>query len=112
MKHDIETANPLNEAEAGERQSYIIGFVLSVILTGIAFGFVWTKALPVGSALAVISILAVIQILVHLRCFLHIDHRKSHRDDLWLVLLTVLILAIVIAGTVWTLWNQHMRMML
>lgn len=111
MKQEVENKQPQIDTEAGECRSYIIGFVLSVILTCVAFGLVWLKMLPIGSALAVISILAMVQIIVHLRCFLHVDHEKSHRDDLWLVLLTILILGVVIAGTIWTLWNQHMRMM-
>jgi len=107
MSEDIDQVH----VESREQRSYIIGFVLSVVLTCLAFGLVWLGLLPAGSAFAVITILAIVQIIVHLRCFLHIDHDRSHRDDLWLVLLTALILTIVIGGTIWILLNQHMRMM-
>ncbi|MFD2031841.1 cytochrome o ubiquinol/quinol oxidase subunit IV [Ancylobacter dichloromethanicus] len=52
-----------------------------------------------------------IQAVVHLRYFLHIDLQRSHRDDLLLILFTVLILIIMVSGTIWILYDQHIRMM-
>ncbi|KAA0969070.1 cytochrome o ubiquinol oxidase subunit IV [Aureimonas fodinaquatilis] len=101
-----------HEDENRERRSYVVGFVLATVLTIIAFCLVALKILPPGNMLAVLGVLAVVQTAVHLRCFLHIDHERSHRDDLRLVLLTLLMISIVIGGTIWILWDQHMRMML
>jgi len=62
-------------------------------------------------ALAVLGFLALVQVVVHLRFFLHIDLGKSHRDDLMLILFTSLILLLIVAGTLWILWDLHARMM-
>lgn len=113
MRNDLPSGQPVNgnEDEASERLNFIVGFVLAMILTIISFGLVAMKLLPPASMLATLGVLAIIQIAVHLRCFLHIDHEKSHRDDLRLVILTAIMIAIVVGGTIWILWDQHLRMM-
>ncbi|HWJ74266.1 MAG TPA: cytochrome o ubiquinol oxidase subunit IV [Kaistia sp.] len=99
------------EEERRERLSYVIGLVLALALTAGAFAVVGLGLLSGGAALAVLGLLAFIQAVVHLRFFLHIDLERSHRDDLMLILFTVLILLIMVSGTVWILYDQHVRMM-
>lgn len=99
------------ENEANERRLYVTGFALALILTFAAFGLVWLKLLNGGVALMALGALALIQAVVHLRYFLHIDMAKSHRDDLMLILFTVLIILIMVSGTIWILYDQHLRMM-
>ena len=53
--------------------SYLIGFVLAVILTAIPFWLVYTHALPPSRIMWIIAGAAVLQILVHLHFFLHIN---------------------------------------
>lgn len=113
MNNDVPAGMPASEYEneAGERLSYLIGLVLALLLTGGAFTLVWMKLLSGGQALAALGLLAFIQVLVHLRCFLHIDLARSHRDDLKLMLFTTLILLLMVSGTIWILYDQHLRMM-
>lgn len=113
MKTEVPADMPLSEfeGEAAERRSYIVGFVLAFLLTGAAFALVWTQVVAGLAALAVLGMLALAQILVHFRCFLHIDLARSHRDDLKLILFTVLIVGMIIGGTIWILYDQHTRMM-
>ncbi len=99
------------EDEARERLSYVIGLVLALLLTTGAFGLVWFQLVKGGTALAGLGLLAFLQALVHLRYFLHIDLAKSHRDDLKLILFTVLILLVMVSGTIWILYDLHFRMM-
>lgn len=94
-----------------EYRSYCIGLILALVLTLIAFGLVWLKVVTGTQALAVLGFLALVQVVVHLRFFLHIDLGKSHRDDLMLILFTSLILLLIVAGTLWILWDLHARMM-
>ena len=53
--------------------SYLVGFVLAVVLTAIPFYLVATHALPPSRIMYVIAAAAVLQILVHLRFFLHLN---------------------------------------
>lgn len=91
-------------------RSYCIGGALALVLTGIAFWLVAFGIMPPLERLATVAVLAVVQIVVHFRYFLHISWR-SHRDDLQLVLFTSLILLLMVAGTIWILYNLHQRMM-
>ena len=94
-----------------ERQSYIIGLVLALALTSAAFAMVaWHLASP-GTALAIVFGLGLVQIIVHFRFFLHIDLRRSARDDLQLILFASLITLLMVGGTIVILFNLRARMM-
>ncbi|GAA4217610.1 cytochrome o ubiquinol oxidase operon protein cyoD [Sagittula marina] len=93
-----------------EARFYLAGFGLALTLTLVPFALVhW--ALMEGRALAItIAVLAVAQIVVHLRFFLHIDLSRQKREDLQLILFTVLLLAIMAIGTLWIMGNLATRM--
>lgn len=93
-----------------ERRSYLIGGALSLALTGVAFAAVGAGLVAGTAALVVLSALAAVQVMTQFRYFLHIDLRASHRDDLQLILFTALIIALMFAGSLWILFDQHMRM--
>ena len=92
-----------------EARVYLAGFGFALTLTVIPFGLVrW--GLMQGRALAVtIALLAVAQIIVHLRFFLHIDLSRQKREDLQLILFTVLLLGIMALGTLWIMSNLSAR---
>lgn len=93
-----------------ERRRYVIGFLASATWTAVAFGVVVVRLEPT-LALAIISVAAIAQVLVQLRFFLHIDLSRQKREDLQLILFTLLLLAIMVAGTVWILTDLHQRML-
>tara|TARA_Y100001951_G_scaffold83561_1_gene72526 strand:+ start:315 stop:662 length:348 start_codon:yes stop_codon:yes gene_type:complete len=105
----------LSEQEAreksGELRSYLWGFGLALILTLIPFGLAAYTQMAAGTLYLVIAGCAVIQIVVHFRFFLHITLAKNKREDLQLILFTALILAIMVGGTLWILFNLYYRMM-
>lgn len=94
-----------------ELRSYVVGLVLAVMLSVVAFGCVAWSGIPRSSRLWIVAACAVVQIVVHFRYFLHIDLSKSKRDDLQLILFSFLIVVLMVAGTLWILWNLHARMM-
>lgn len=93
-----------------ELRQYLVGLALALLLSLAAFGIVWAGILPPAARLPVLAGLAVVQIVAHFRYFLHIDLRKSHRDDLHLILFTALIAGLMVGGTIWILFVQHARM--
>lgn len=96
---------------ARELRDYVWGLVSALALTGFAFAVVaWAHWTPGHSFLA-IGAAAVLQLVAQFRFFLHIDLRKSHRDDLQLILFSGLIIALMAGGTLWIIYNQYMRMM-
>ena len=109
MKQHIPKGRDLDPGR--EQRSYLIGGVLSLLLTLAAFGVVWAGILSGGTELLIVAGLGALQMVVQFRFFLHLDLRRSHRDDLHLVLFTVLIVSLMVGGSLWILFNQHMRMM-
>jgi cytochrome o ubiquinol oxidase operon protein cyoD len=93
-----------------EFYSYLIGAVLSVALTLASFAIVAYHLVPPGWVIGTLALLALVQIVVHFRFFMHIDLKKSHRDDLQLILFTGLIVVLMVGGTLWILASQHARM--
>lgn len=59
--------------------------------------------------LIVIGLFALMQILIHFRCFLHISFAHK-REDLQLILFSVLLLTIMVAGTIWIKSSLALRM--
>jgi len=104
----VSTNNPRDMQR--ELRSYVIGFVSAILLTAAAFGTIGLRLVPSGWVLLVLGGLALAQMVVHFRYFLHIDLKKSHRDDLQLILFTGVILLLMVGGTIWISISQHARM--
>ncbi len=102
------------QEQAGERRreyrDKLIGLAGAAVLTAASFLLVVLKPVSRDLILAGLGALALAQIGWQFRFFLDIDLRKSHRDDLQLVLFTGLIVALMIGGSLWILFNQHARM--
>ena len=98
-------------ASHGSVKSYLIGFVLAAVLTIIPFWAVMSGSLsPMATGLTVV-ITAVLQVLVHLVFFLHLDWSKEQRMNVAAGLFTVLVIAIIVVGTLWVMWNMNYFMM-
>ena len=96
----------------GTYRSYMIGFVLSVILTGIPFILVMSGGLESRAWTAIIVLLfAVVQIVVHMIYFLHMDFRLEGGWSMTSLVFTLTVLIICIAGTVWVMHNMDSNMM-
>ncbi len=104
MRPLLNTGNPLF-------RSYLMGFVLALVLTIIPFGLVGLKLLPVTPTLALIAVLAATQMIVHLRYFLHVDFTPGRRDHLRSLAFAAIIVFIMVGGTVWIIFNLQYRMM-
>jgi len=94
-------------------KSYMIGFVLSIILTAVPFGLVMNAnhyGFGVDTVLAAILALAVVQVFVHVVYFLHMDRSAEQRWNVLAFSFTVMILAIVVAGSIWIMHNATSNM--
>ena len=84
------------------RRGYLLGFLLSAVLTAIPFWLVMTGALADKQATVLIVIaLAVVQILVHTVAFLHLNTRSEGGWTLMAYIFTAVIVLIVISGSLW-----------
>ena len=91
---------------------YLFGFALAVILTAIPFGLVVSGLLPRALTLDAIAVAAVIQILVHLCYFLDLHFSPEHPWFLVSIAFTAIILFIMVAGSLYILFDLNRQMML
>jgi cytochrome o ubiquinol oxidase operon protein cyoD len=98
-------------ASRGSFRSYAIGFILSIVLTTIAFALVMSGGLSRSAALFGIVGAALVQILVHLHYFLHLDTSSAARWNILALLFTLLIMTLFVGGTIWIMYNLNYRMM-
>lgn len=91
-------------------KGYLIGFVLSIVLTAIPFAMVMFPSLPRGTIVASILAMAVVQVFVHVVYFLHLDTSQQQRWNVVAFAFTLLITLIVVSGSVWIMYHATSNM--
>ena len=95
-------SDPLGQLPRVSGTGLNIGFLLAVILTLIPFGLVMTDAFEdTGTAALIIMGLGVVQIIVHMVYFLQLNRRAEGSWTLPALIVTVLLVAILLVGTLW-----------
>ncbi|MEM9708018.1 MAG: cytochrome o ubiquinol oxidase subunit IV [Pseudomonadota bacterium] len=96
----------------GSYRTYVIGFILSVLLTVPPFWIVLGEVdVSLGLALAVIFGLGAIQIIVHVHYFLHVTVQAEEGWQALSLIFTAIILVIILAGSIWVMFHLHENMM-
>ncbi|PAT31687.1 cytochrome o ubiquinol oxidase subunit IV [Vandammella animalimorsus] len=96
----------------GTLNEYLIGFVLSVILTVIPFWLVMADVLDSKSAtVGWILGLGLVQMIVHLVYFLHLKPSTEGGWTLITLVGTVLTVAVCLVGSIWIVNKLHSHMM-
>jgi cytochrome o ubiquinol oxidase operon protein cyoD len=92
-----------------DRRRYLIGFALALALTVIPFAAVYWALLPAGAALAVIALAAIVQIVVQLHYFLHIDFKRTPRENLMALCFAGFLILVMVGGSLWIMFDLHYR---
>jgi cytochrome o ubiquinol oxidase operon protein cyoD len=92
-------------------QAYIVGFVLSLLLTMAAYVFVVQDTLPYQLLIAAIIAAAALQFIVQVYCFLHIGGDASSRERLFALGFASLLISILVIGSLWIMFSLQGRMM-
>jgi len=101
-----------HDASHGSVKTYLIGFLLSVILTAIPFYVVISGDFSKATTLWSIVILAIVQIWVHLKYFLHLNFiTESGRANSFSFLFSALIIIMVVGLSVWIIYASNAMMM-
>ena len=96
----------------GTYRSYVTGFVLSVVLTGVPFLLVATRMIPSpGYTAAIVLACALVQILVHMVFFLHLTPKAEGGWILISTIFTVILVVITLAGSLWIVFHLNRNMM-
>jgi cytochrome o ubiquinol oxidase operon protein cyoD len=90
-----------------ETISYVVGFGLALLLTGISFWVASTSALW-GPGVAVgLVVLAIAQIGIHLVFFLHITSGPDNTNNVLALAFGVLIVFLVMIGSIWIMAHMN-----
>lgn len=92
-------------------KAYVVGFVLSLILTFAAYYLVTLQLLSGNTLLVSILVLAFVQLFVQLWFFLHLGREQKPRWNLIFFLSTAGIIFIVVAGSIWIMSHLNYNMM-
>ena len=93
-------------------KGYVIGFVLSVILTAIPFWLVMGNVFAdSGTTALVILGFAVVQIVVQMVYFLHMNAKSEGGWNMLALIFTLVLVVIVMAGSLWVMYHLNTNMM-
>jgi cytochrome o ubiquinol oxidase operon protein cyoD len=92
-------------------KGYLVGFLLSVVLTAIPFWLVMAKVLPASATGIVILSFAAVQMLVHMVYFLHMNSKVEGGWSLLALLFTAALVVIMLSGSIWVMYHMNANMM-
>ena len=93
-------------------RGYMTGFILSVILTVLAFWLVMGNVFEKSGVTALaILVLGAIQMCVHAVYFLHMNTRAEGGWSMLAMIFTIIIVVIALAGSLWVMYHLNTNMM-
>lgn len=96
----------------GSLKSYLIGFVLAVILTAVAFWLVMGHVFDDSNTTGLILLgLGAIQIIVHMVYFLHMNTQSEGGWSMLALIFTVMLVFIMLSGSLWVMYHLNHNMM-
>ena len=92
-------------------RTYLIGFILSVILTLCAFQSVMHHAFPTETLLILLAVLSLVQMIVQVLCFIRLNaNTVEGRWNLICFLFTLFITVVIVGGSLWIMYNLNYNM--
>ena len=109
MNQSLSTSS--SGADHGTLKSYTIGFILSIILTVIPYYLVVEHQFAVSTIIAGVVGLGLVQLLVQLVFFLHLNTKSERGWNFQSFVFTALVVVILLAGSLWIMYNLKINMM-
>jgi len=85
----------------GSLKSYVLGFILSIVLTVIPLVAVLNNMFSKQATIVVILITAILQLLVQLLFFMHLREEEKPRYNLISLIFAILLLLTIVIGSIW-----------
>jgi cytochrome o ubiquinol oxidase operon protein cyoD len=110
--HDAHGHDHHDGASHGTMQSYMIGFVLSIILTAIPFWLVMGDVITDKTVTTLVIVaFAAVQIVVHMVYFLHMNTKSEGGWTFMSMVFTLIVVMIALVGSLWVMYNMNVNMM-
>jgi len=110
MHHDP-LMDPPQKGEYGSLQSYVLGFLISLVLTLAAYILVVQRIFTDWMLDLAVAILAIAQALLQLALFLNLAKEAKPRWKLIVFLFMVLIVVILVFGSLWIMNHLNYNLM-
>lgn len=110
MNHDL-SLKEIKKEWHGTLKSYLIGFVLSILLTAISFLLVVTNLFSAPIIRYAIIGLALVQAIIQLLFFLHLGQEARPRWETVVFCFMVIVLLTIVAGSLWIMDDLNYRTM-
>jgi cytochrome o ubiquinol oxidase operon protein cyoD len=99
-------------AAHGSFKGYMIGFLLSVVLTAIPFWLVMGKVFHDNQTTTFIVLaFAIVQIVVHMVYFLHLNTSSEGGWNMLALIFTMVLVVITLSGSLWVMYHMNSNMM-
>jgi cytochrome o ubiquinol oxidase operon protein cyoD len=110
--HDAHGHDAHDSHAHGSLSTYLLGFVLSVVLTAVPFWLVMSGALGSKPVTAlVIMAFAAVQIVVHMIYFLHMNTKSENGWSMMAMIFTIVMVVIGLSGSLWVMNHLNGNMM-
>lgn len=104
-------SNNHHDSSHGSVKSYIVGFILSIILTVIPYYLVVHHAMAFDKLVITVMAIAILQLLVQVIYFLHLSFKGEEYGKTLSFIFTLVVVFILVGGTIWIMWSLYERMM-
>ena len=95
----------------GSFAAYLIGFILSLLLTFLAYYLVAEKLLTTHFFIFPLLVIGTTQAIIQLLFFLHIGKESQPRWRMLVFVWMITVLLIIVLGTIWIMFNLDSRVM-
>jgi cytochrome o ubiquinol oxidase operon protein cyoD len=99
-------------AAHGSVKEYVVGLILSIVLTGVPFAAVMLDVISGTPLVALILLCAVGQVLVQLVFFLHMNTSSEQLWNTSSAIFVVVLVAILIVGSIWIMAHLNHNMLM
>ncbi|MEM1404339.1 MAG: cytochrome o ubiquinol oxidase subunit IV [Pseudomonadota bacterium] len=111
--HSVDETGHLHGGAAhGSVREYLVGLLLSVVLTAIPFGMVMGGFGSEGLAITLILLCAIAQVMVQLIFFLHMNGSSQQSWNTASAAFVVVLVGILIVGSIWIMQHLNHNMLL
>ena len=105
MEDDFKIIDEQYESGQLALRSYVIGFVLSIVLTLIPYFIVVNRMFDDRSMVVAAVTFGVTQLVVQVVFFLHLHKKLKPRWNMVVFMFTILIVSVLVVGSLWIMAN-------
>jgi cytochrome o ubiquinol oxidase subunit IV len=95
----------------GELRRYLVGLVLSAVLTAAAFLSIGTHLIYGPGIVMAVVVLGLAQVGIHLVFFLHLTTAPDNTNNALALAFGLLIVCLIVFGSIWIMYNLDHNMM-